>query len=295
MINVGPKVNIRHVSGTINDTYDHFCVGSDIVWNGYSDYFFLRFCDKEKRICMIPSMCTEDALEEKLDLKKSVTSNLIVLKHNLQGGFWKLFERGLAGFENICVREDSSAIIVEKLTGKKCERLLDPTLLIDSDEWYRIMKKPKSFSEKKYLLTYFFKDLPEESFGIVKRYADEAGLIIVDVLKDLGDGLKTRPEEFLFWICNAEIVLTDSFHGTCFSIIFRKKFYSFTNGREKFKGNGKINSLLNIFHMVDRVRDSYISMDNLEKCQINYSSTDEILVAERKKATDFFVNCGLFK
>ena len=293
MINVGPVVNIRHISKKINKRYDCFCVGSDVVWAGCSPFYFLKFADRDKRMCMIPSFGKTEVRNQFIQ-QFSIRSVMVFLKSFLRGGIVNIYKAGFEGFDHLCVREKSGADIIKKISGQDCEILLDPTLLIDEDEWFRIIKKPLKAPKNKYIVTYLFNKLPPKSAIALKEYAEKKHLEIYDIKSEMLDGYKTRPEEFLYMLKNAEMIVTDSFHGTCFSIVFNKNFISLGNGREKKGSGGKISSLLMRMKLDENMLEDEFSIEDLENSHVDYCDKNKILAAERNKAENFFVKCGLF-
>ena len=80
-------------------------------------------------------------------------------------------KNGLANIGKISVREDAGREIVKSLAGRSdVEKLIDPTLYFDADEWKRIARKPKDLGEKKYLLSYFLGDVSDESNKVSDPY-----------------------------------------------------------------------------------------------------------------------------
>ncbi len=139
----------------------------------------------------------------------------------------------LSGYEKISLREKSG--LLTQVTGKEASEVLDPTLLLNADEWREYLeldRVPKAKS--KYLLVYALNDF-DNVVSVAEKIATERGLEIyfignhkirsknVRVFRDLG------PEEFVAFFDGADYVVTNSFHGTAFSVIFRKQFVSVLN------------------------------------------------------------------
>lgn len=136
------------------------------------------------------------------------------------------YRESLRRFAGISVREEAGKRIVEEQLGLRAERHIDPTLLLGAEEWRKIAAMPKI--KGKYILVYM---VPKQNSVVsyAERLRKETGLPIVMLSKNLkpvnakhaGD---SSPQEFLGWFANAEYVVTNSFHGTAFSLIFHKKF-----------------------------------------------------------------------
>lgn len=130
----------------------------------------------------------------------------------------------LKSFSGISVREKGSIKLIEKHLGFKPIFVLDPTLLIDKKYYLELIKnyKPKENINEKYIFTYIFKN--EKNTQKFINYASQyLGFKIYNVnMKD-----KNAVEKFIYGIYHSQAVITNSFHGTIFSIIFNKPFISF--------------------------------------------------------------------
>ncbi len=134
----------------------------------------------------------------------------------------------LKKFDALSVRENSGIKIINDLTGKAAIKVIDPVFLNDEEFWQKY-KKDTIANKDKYLLYYSLrKNKAADKF--VKKIAKMKNLKIV-VLTDRAISFKAdyafrdkSPEEFLSLIANAEFVVTDSFHGVAFSVIFKKQF-----------------------------------------------------------------------
>lgn len=140
--------------------------------------------------------------------------------------FQKLAER----LDKVSVREKTAALMIAPILNREVFVALDPTLLLDKNDWSKISIAPKKAG--KYLLVYEVACY-RETMTVAKKVAKELGLPIVELkytktkisydhlcINDCG------PEEFVGWFENAEFIVTSSFHGTAFSIIYRKNFYT---------------------------------------------------------------------
>ena len=171
-------------------------------------------------------------------------------------------------FERLSFRERVVRDEVERMTGVHGDVVLDPTLLLNYDDWNLLTTKPPV--KEPYLLTYFLSaDTDNVAFRTkVKAFAEKNSLKMVDVFK-----IAYSPIEFLNAVKYAKVVFAASFHATAFSVLFRKNFYSFrsTDGRDI-----RYINLLNAIQMSDRV----ISTDDIETLHlrdVNYSGSDRLL------------------
>lgn len=253
-----------------SDNFDYFIIGSDQVWNPTwykydpirKNAFLLTFARPEQKICMAPSFGISELPEE-----------------------WKVyFKECLNTFPMLSVREEDGAKIIKELTGRDAQVVIDPTLMLDSSEWRKIEKKPKLNIEKPYIVKCFLGNQTQNNY--IKTIADKNGLEIIDVL-DKSNSIYAHcgPQEFLYLIDHAELVCTDSFHATVFSILFKKpflEFYRHIDGEAAM--NSRIDTLLKKLCLEDRLPGN-VSDEDIFKC--DYSKAYELLETERKKSYDF--------
>lgn len=261
---------------------DAVVVGSDMLWHPVNiehDYFTLTFVpDPVKRISYATSFGT--TVIPRYQRKKA-----------------KLF---LDRFNAISVREQSGIRVIEKLgVNKKAQVVLDPTLLFTSDEWMDIQDE-KSLVDSKYIFCYFL-GVNQDHRKKANELKRKTGYKIVTLPhldeyvaddEEFGDFqlFDVGPSEFVNLIRNAEYVLTDSFHGTCFSILNHKQFVTFNRfqSNNTQSTNTRIDSLLGELHLEKRrvvsERDNIVEVATKE---INYETVDVILSKMRDKSYNF--------
>lgn len=205
-------------------TYDIFLTGSDQVWNprhtNGDPTFMLHFVPTDSmRISYAASFGTNE------------------IPFSLQ----RQYEELLSKYKHISVRENSGAILVKDLTGHKAEVVLDPTLLLNKNEWNQIAAPKRQFN-KKYILCYFL-NYSFNSFPYVENLArilqEQTGFEMVYVArpphrlfnKHTHYRVSASPQEFLALIRDAEMILTTSFHGTAFAINYGKPFFTVVENR----------------------------------------------------------------
>lgn len=195
---------------TLNDCFDAFICGSDQVWSVhegvFNPYYYLNFVTK-KKISYATSLGTDKIPSETTQIIKAL----------------------LANYTAISVRESISAKQLSSLIGECVEWVADPTLLHDRVFWERFTKSVKR-KEGKYLLCYFLEN-KAWYFEYARKIAKKLKLKIV-LIPNKWDYLSNEyvirngvgPKEFVSLIQHAEYVLTDSYHGSIFSLIFEKDF-----------------------------------------------------------------------
>lgn len=265
------KINYKKIPVNLNNKYDYFITGSDQVWNPnlkrFSEIDFLKFADKKKRISFSASI----GVSELTDVQK------------------KIIKKNIADFKNISVREQSAKEIIEKLTGRNdVEVLIDPTMLLTSEEWDRVSKKPQQlneFKQEKYILNYFLGKLSESRKQIIEKIAKENNCAVINILDKNDPFNKTGPSEFLYLEKNAFLICTDSFHSCVFSILYNRPFIVFNRDENVVSMNTRIDTLLSKFKLEDRrFNGKNITKENLNH---DYTEAYKILEKERKKSEEF--------
>lgn len=206
---------------------DAVICGSDQVWNPDitdSDLsFFLDFCgDRTRRISYAPSFGVESLSPE----------------------FSGLVSSELDKFHSISVREEKGRELVLGMTGKDVPVVVDPTMLVSAEEWSALEREYPT-GEGEYILYYTIRS-SHSLMKFCRELSDRTGLRVIAVGGNFIKSMKTRgsnieyasdisPEQWLYLMNHARYVVTNSFHGTAFSITFRKDFYvefsSATNSR----------------------------------------------------------------
>lgn len=264
-------IMIDDVPGDLGERYDYFVVGSDQVWNPIfrkcSSIDFLTFAPKYKRIAYAPSFGISKIPQE----------------CTLEYTKW------LSDMEHLSVREKAGKEIIKELTGRNAELLLDPTAILSIEKWLSIFKPIKNASDKKYLLTYFLGRIPNNILEQINNIASKNNLVVINLGKMSGEDVYAAdPGEFLNYIYSSEIFLTDSFHGSLFSILFKKPFIVFNRHGKIPSMNSRIDTLLTKFQLLDR---KWENMNGIEDVfSIDYSKIDTILEIERERALNYLKN-----
>ena len=274
-------INYRHLPQEFAKQFDYFVTGSDQVWHCWKNdrrelgYFLLMFAAPSQRLTIAPSFGFDKFPKKYLDT----------------------YKKGLEGFEYLSVREERGAELIKELTGKDATVLLDPTMLIDTSEWLKILKKPSQYVNDKYIFVYALGGFKGEVKEKTCRLADDLGLQVIDIMDvDSDYYIHTRPDEFLYWIHNARLVVTDSFHASVFSILFNRPFV--VTERSDIKGMGsRLDTLFNKFSITgrhfDELKDGFDRAGETRErlFAVDYSDVPEVLETERKKATEFYKKC----
>lgn len=256
--------------------YDVIMSGSDQVWNPgtYSclDPYLLRFGNEEmKRIAYASSFGVSDIPADVVEYYKELLSK----------------------YSAIGVREDKAVDLVKRLSGKDASLVLDPTLLLNHEQWMMVAK-PVNVPQSKYVLIYELGNVPYIK-QFAKHISKETGLPIVricknaspeDVEPEITNIIDAGPGEFLTLFDQAEYVVTNSFHGTAFSINFGKQFYTvIPKGKTN---NSRQRSILKLMDCEERLVNEGTEFPVLKP--IDTAKISNLLLEERKKSIKFLKN-----
>lgn len=258
----------------ICNTFDLLVCGSDQIWNPnwYDRFYFADYDNiKTRRISYAPSMGVNAIPNDVIpEIKRSVRK-----------------------FDIISVREEKAAELLEPFLKSRPSVVVDPTLLLSEEEWNDLFKRRKTELDK-YVLAFFLNDemahlkatrhfAKKHSYKlIVIPYKGMTYLQKADIRADAG------LEDLLNLIKDAEYVITDSFHITVFSIIYKKQFFTFQRFKEDAftSQNVRITNLLKIANLTSRLLP-YQSTIIKELDEINYDSQCIELKNEIKNSKDF--------
>lgn len=248
--------------------YDYYFVGSDQVWNpqfgGLSDLDLLTFTNKNK-IAFCASFGVDSIPSKYKDKVKNA----------------------LEKFKAISVREDKGKEIIKELIPKKdIEVLVDPTMLLSTEEWNKISKKPKMLDSDNYVLCYFLGELSENKKIMIERFAEKNNCEVINILDPKSKFYNCGPSEFIYLESHANYIFTDSFHSSVFAILYNNPFIVFNREGKRNNMNSRIITLLDKFDLKSRMYNENIkSIEEYET--INYNNVKIILENERKKAFNF--------
>ena len=249
--------------------YDKFIVGSDQTWSPnalyqYSPYYLSFIKDSSKKASYACSCGTT----------------------NLPSNFRTFLGLKLKSFDKLSCREQTNAASLTSLLNKDVNCVLDPTLLVNRENWSNYFL-PVENMPKKYILCYILGEKKN-----ISEYAEKLGreksLPVYYIL--------TRPtyenkqnvlqgvgcQEFLWLIDNCEYLVTDSFHGTIFALNFGRNFISFDkHPTETSYDNGRLLEILSAVQL-----ESHYHIDSNEEmpAEIDYSKVSCVLAEKREKS-----------
>lgn len=262
------------------EDYDAYVCGSDQIWNPsftfLSPFYWLGFLPEDKiRIAYAPSMGTG----ELKDSDKRIVKDY------------------LKKFKAISTREKNSGMILEKLDPTiKVEHVSDPTILLDSIFWE---SKVKANNQKnKYLFAYIIKGDSAQRRKISEiAKNNNLDLLVYPYLENhyvdkdertWGDYrcFDEDPFDFLSKIYHAEMVITDSFHCSVFSLLFHKDFYVLKKRGDQTNQFNRIEQLLKLCGAENRIfKDEKLFV----KDELDYEAVDKAISAIRNDSRDYLL------
>lgn len=274
----------KELSELIND-YDIYICGSDQIWSPalMNPVYYLSFVPKTKiKISYAPSFGVIKTSES---------------KQNQIKGYLK-------DFDYLSVREVEGQELVQKITGQTVPIQVDPTMLLSREEWKKYAGE--RIIDKKYIFCYLL--TPNKKYiKAVQEIAEKKNLmvVIVPTVKGPFDSGFTEivdagPKEWLNYICNSEMVCTDSFHGCIFASIFQKEFILFKRfyDSDKKSENSRVFTLTKMLNVEDRLIDE-TNIDTIFSLKdMDFGIINEIMIREAHKSSDWLLaileqECGI--
>lgn len=274
--------NSKRALGEYCKQYEAVVVGSDQLWlpsNIAADYYTLNF---------VPDEVNKIAYATSFGVAK------------LPKNQWNFAKQFLNRINYVSVREEAGQNIVKKIAHRSVPVVCDPTLLFDKDEWLKFIPNKKIIGEK-YIFCYFLGNNPEQRI-FAKEVKKITGYKIVSLLhmdeyikSDIGFADYTPydigPEEFVNLIRNAEYVITDSFHGTVFSVLNGKLFFTFRRFKTNstLSTNSRIESLFNLLNLHERFITQKVNVKEILFSKINYKKIWDKIKINREESYEYLI------
>lgn len=260
--------------------YDIYVVGSDVIWKPArviskieSDAYFLNF--------------TEGLPCKRIAYAASIGTNDNDVLHPLQSNMKKMVRK----FDSISLRENTSISFISSLYGKSVIWCIDPTMLFDANFYNKLLIENNhsvSHIAYDYIYIYVLGD-NKQAYLMANKLSHIWNIPVIcdapspQLIEQLALNVQNDgPLDFLNRIKNAKVVITDSFHGTVFSIIFHKDFYTFSRGKISIR----MQDLLEKLCLTNR----YVDSESLALQQfkpVEYNDVDNIVNNWRKESVKF--------
>ena len=244
--------------GYIYDTseikaYDYYVVGSDQVWNTS-----FRFSKPTYFLDFVP--------DNAVKVSYAASVGLAIEDKRLNRTY---FEQYIPRFDYLSIREKTHEQYIKEFTDKSVTTVLDPTLLLRKEDYDEIISRDKEEKEK-FIFLYFLKHDTTAPLMISfvnmlsRKYNLKVIHYFIDVPKQAFKNNSESfffegPQEFLWYIKNAEVVVTNSFHGTIFAIQYHKPFYTYVVKSM----SSRVLDLLQMLGLEDRLINGYKNIDDV--------------------------------
>lgn len=243
---------------------DALIVGSDQIWRPVQfdavKYYFLGFAAEYDilKVAYAPSL----ALDE-WPYKEETT---IVLRELIKK------------FSAVSVREESSVRLIKDNLGVDAQWVLDPTMLLKEEDYLELCKD-EPYSQEPYMFAYIL-DMTNEKRAMAEHTASTLGCSVRYLTAD-----KVKADDTIEkWLANfrdAKYVITDSYHGTVFSLIFQKPFYCFYN---VYRGKARMDSLRKISGLDNRF---LIETSSTIEASVDYLEVEKNINTMREQSLSF--------
>lgn len=278
-----------HEMKLLNRYCDAFLMGCDQVWNyaiaknfGLNNYFDYVADDKKK-----------------LSYASSFGHNTSFTPTEMMPVVTKLFHR----FDAVSVREEDAVQVLKNEFGVEGTQVVDPVFLLEQEEYDAIIADSKAQESEKYLLSYILDPTPEIREALL-YVAKKKNLKLINMLDGYGYRSFEKNKEklnlpnivenldaptWLWYIKNAEFVITDSCHGASFSLVFERPFVAIAN---KERGVSRFESLVDVFGIRDRYIHDVKRLQREEKLleEMDYSGIRRIFAMEKKRSLEWLKN-----
>lgn len=279
---ISPVLSYAELS-KLNKICDCFCAGSDQIWNynlSFHENLYLPFVESDKKIISFSTSFGHKQDKVPVEARERI-------KEYLQR------------YSAISVREQFDVDILHNNYGINAKLLFEPVFCIDKSYYTELASHAKFNEKEPYLLTYILDPTPEKRAAI-QYYGEKSGLKVVNILngaeyvRERNKKLLSLPnvidnvesEDFLKAFMEAEYVITDSFHGSAFSIIFNKPFLAIGNYGRGFE---RFIDLLGRLELMDRLVDDPKNIPHDEKYleKFSYERTNQIILEEAEKTVQW--------
>lgn len=257
--------------------YDLCITGSDQVWNPRcmkgDSVFFCAFSPNTPRIAYASSFAQGD-IPQNLELQ---------------------YAHHLSGYKTIGIRENSGVKIINRLTKKQAEVVCDPTLLLTASDYTPFIKQAQIHIKRSYLLAYIldyaFNPYPTIE-KVIRNISQELDLGVIYLMANTVDHYRigksitsAGPNEYLKLFSEASYIVTSSFHGVAFSLIFEKDFYAITPNKEQ--EDGRIQTLLHTVGATDRAIKQGTDTTDFICTKVNYETIRPKIEKYRQHSSNF--------
>lgn len=285
-INLTDKIKItRGSKQNINNYFDVYIVGSDQVWRPKMvinlEFYYLNFIYELKKVKRV-AYAVSFGVDNKEYSKKKINKCFPLIQK----------------FNSISVRENSGINLCQEYFSKTPIQVLDPTMLLKKEDYLNLIPNKKNTKERNNEIFAYILDDSEFTNNVVKIIANNLKKKVVNILpneiklrNNTTNNFDLRLPSIESWIeyfNMSDFIITDSFHGTVFSILFNKPFVTISNYN---RGKSRLSSLLKIFKLENRLINSISDLNTIADYKsIDFENVNRIMEIERNKSISFLKN-----
>lgn len=260
----------------LDEKYDIYICGSDQIWNPFSlenpnsGFYYASFA-KKKKIAYAPSIGVSEVPQQYQTKLKELANS----------------------FDFLSAREQQGVEVLHELTNKNVVKVVDPTMLLNTEQWNMLLPQNAPCDKEKYILAYFL--TPNQTFiRTALDYAKQKELRLKIFFTDKSyynykcDLITASPIDFIHYIRNATCLFTDSFHGSIFASIFHIQFFTFKRFKQTATSqNSRVENLLKMMGISERLLDED-NCDSVYKFpDIDFEQVDYNLAPLIKKSKEY--------
>lgn len=270
-----------------NEFYDVFVVGSDQVWNPE----IVKVCGPDSEFAYLLDFVKDSGK------KKSYAASIAVSA--LDDEISVLYREKLSDFSALSVREHNAAELLSSLLNRHVSAVCDPVLLMSAKKWMEYERPYKKLLNTDYILVYSVgggRDLLPYACQLAAQkrcvvYTIQPPIVGTSSYcrKQLLTGV--GPAEFIWLIRNARAVVTSSFHGSAFALLFRKELH--VKQQSEIKANHR-NSRFDSLFKYFGIQEDYIACNQVDDVQCKVLRADmypQTVLAKNRARSLFFLRC----
>lgn len=260
----------KYFTVSVNKKNDVLVFGSDTIWNIDDDYFAREWMHyfggsyHETKIAYAPSI-------------GSVKPEVILQRKELCDC--------LKNFDLVSVRDENTFNLIKKIKkNSSIPYVVDPTMLMEK-EFYMNIASP--CCEEKYILFYYFGLINSDIFNKIRDFSKKKGLKLIcfgEYIPECDKRIIFTPDKMIGYFSKAEYIITNTFHGNVFSILFNKLFLNIDCGK------AKVDDLLKRFKLEDRTVQSSDQVEKVLEMKIDFKKTNELLRRSRSESQAYLLN-----
>lgn len=259
--------------------YTGFIVGSDQIWNPSFSFFNTAYL-------------LDFVKPDKLRISYAASVGLAPDHPRMKK---EIFEKYIPKFDYLSVRERTHESFIGSFTHKKVQTVIDPTLLLTAKDYDMLIEDTKKEEDGEFIFFYYLKhdSTTPLACSFVNMLARKYNLKIIHFYVEMSEQTFKNenrsfyfegPKDFVWYIKHAKIVVTNSFHGTVFSILYHKPFYTYIVKSMQ----SRVLDLLGDLGLKERLVYGYKSLNDIS-WDIDYASVDKVLENKRKKSLEFLM------